>query len=137
MLQVTALVEALRACSEALLNARGEVPTYGFDKLRDKALVLAEQALKEQAPGEGWVTGPILVGYSGEDPIGTFQIRKERLPNTPDYCFSIGFRAERLQAAPDGFGIPVVIGHTLLCLNLQDDAAYRAYLNSLHDGKTK
>lgn len=53
------------------------------------------------------------------------------------YCFSIGYVALQFKAAPGGFGIPVVTGHTLLCLNLQDDAAYRAYLNSLHDGKTK
>ena len=63
------------------------------------------------------VSVPILRRFDQSDPIGWLQVRRDALPPTPDWCFSIGYEALGAEGGQ-------VTDYRLQAVSITSDAAY-------------
>lgn len=72
---------------------------------------------------DSFVTVPVMLGFDKERIIGSLRIKKDELPKTTDYVFTIGYRAT---SATEG---------ELFGVSLLSDKEYLNYLKWEEDGK--
>lgn len=68
------------------------------------------------------VSVPILRNFDNSDPLGWLQIRRDALPPTPDFCFSIGYKVLRWEQDR-------VIDYQLQSVAIIHDATYRKVID--------
>lgn len=75
----------------------------------------------------GFLVVPVLIGFDHTRPIGHLHIRKDQLPPTPDYVFSLGYMGKP-ETRPDG--TVKATEHQLVAVALLMDTDYIGYLRS-------
>lgn len=70
------------------------------------------------------ITVPVVLQFDQDKTIGYMEIDETKLPATPHFCFSIGCKILSMndQLKADKY--------ELRCISVQDDAAYKQYLES-------
>ena len=71
---------------------------------------------------------PVLIGFNHEQPIGFMEVDTDKLPKTPNFCFSIGYHARAMR---DG----KVEDADIVCVSLVSDEEYAKVLQ--HTGVVK
>ena len=84
--------------------------------LRDRYHLPAQIPLEVTISTE-MVSVPILRRFDQSDPIGWLQVRRDALPPTPDWCFSIGYEALGAEGGQ-------VTDYRLQAVSITSDAAY-------------
>ena len=72
------------------------------------------------------VSVPILRNFDNSDPLGWLQIRRDALPPTPDWCFSIGYNVLAQERGQ-------VTDYRLQAVSITPDAAYRKVIDQERD----
>ncbi len=108
---------ALRAYASA---CEASHPLLARD-LRQRYHLPAEMPLEVQWSKE-MVSVPILRRFDQSDPIGWLQVRRDALPATPDWRFSIGYRSMQ----PTG---PAVTDYQLDAVSITSDADYERVID--------
>lgn len=86
-------------------------------------------ALQNMTPADAEIQVPVLVNFGDTQPIGYMILRRDALPPTPDFVFSIGFMAlDPHDAAPGTVPRSQYLGaYDLRGVALQTDGGYIAY----------
>jgi hypothetical protein len=72
------------------------------------------------------ITVPVVLGFDDRRKIGTLTIDEDALPETPDFVFALGYLSK--DARLDANGRVVTTSYDLICVSVQPDEAYAAFL---------
>ena len=88
----------------------------------------------ERAPAsdDDVINVAVVSGFDSNNPIGWMKVRRSALPPTPDFVFSLGFRALEYAGAPGTIPTaPYISKYELLSVSPVTDTSYIGYLQQI------